>query len=209
MMLSSYSKLVKLLQSISLYFFLISFLATGFWHLVQLRRRPDAQPVSGVLVHAGQPEGHVLTRRGHHHVLGVELHALHGAGVVAVEHADLGAVLSVPDVDAPVCWTGNNKLTVRRERGFQRDLLGVYVALELRKVAWISILKFREVSVIKVLIGKLTVKVWRQEPEKASISLIMLPLVETKIVLPSGLNLRPVHSTSLSTAKLNKNTGLK
>ena len=61
----------------------------------------------------------------------------------------------------------------------------------------------------KVLIGKLTVKVWRQEPEKASISLIMLPLVETKIVLPSGLNLRPVHSTSLSTAKLNKNTGLK
>ena len=60
-----------------------------------------------------------------------------------------------------------------------------------------------------VYIGKLTVKVWRQEPEKASISLIMLPLVETKIVLPSGLNLRPVHSTSLSTAKLNKNTRLK
>ena len=35
--------------------------------------------------------------------LGVELHALHGAGVVAVEDTDLGAVLSVPDVDSPVC----------------------------------------------------------------------------------------------------------
>ena len=59
-------------QSISRDFFVfwISFLAgTGFWHLVQLWGRPDAQPVSGILIHAGQPEGHVLTRRGHHHVL--------------------------------------------------------------------------------------------------------------------------------------------
>ena len=54
---------------------------------------------SGVLVDAGQPEGHVLAGGGHHHVLGVELDAADGLLVVAVQHAHLRAVLGVPDVD--------------------------------------------------------------------------------------------------------------
>ncbi len=45
------------------------------------------------------------------------------------------------------------------------------------------------------------VKVCMLVPENASIKRIMLPLVEMRMVLPSGLNLRPVHSMSFSTAK--------
>ena len=56
----------------------------------------------GVLFDAGEPERHVLAGGGHQHVLGVELDALHGARVVAVQHAHLRPVLRVPDVDPPV-----------------------------------------------------------------------------------------------------------
>ena len=56
----------------------------------------------GVLLDAGEPERHVLAGGGHQHVLGVELDALHGARVVAVQHAHLRPVLRVPDVDPPV-----------------------------------------------------------------------------------------------------------
>ena len=46
---------------------------------------------------------------------------------------------------------------------------------------------------------KWPVNVWRLLPLNASINRIILPFVEIKIVLPSGLNLRPVHSMSFST----------
>lgn len=39
-----------------------------------------------------------------------------------------------------------------------------------------------------------TVNVCITFPVKESISLIIEPLVETKILLPSGLNFKPVHS---------------
>ena len=45
------------------------------------------------------------------------------------------------------------------------------------------------------------VKVWRLLPLKASMRRIILPLVEIKMVFPSGLNFRPVHSMSLSAKK--------
>ena len=44
-------------------------------------------------------------------------------------------------------------------------------------------------------------KVWRLLPLKASMRRIILPLVEIKMVFPSGLNFRPVHSMSLSAEK--------
>jgi hypothetical protein len=42
------------------------------------------------------------------------------------------------------------------------------------------------------------VNVWRVAPVKASISRMREPFVEMRIVLPSGLNLRPVQSISFS-----------
>ena len=82
-------------------------------------------PRSGVVVNTRQPERHVLARAGHQHVFGVELHALHRAGVVAVEDAHLGAVLGVPDVDAAVGRARDDKLRVRREGGLQGKVFGV------------------------------------------------------------------------------------
>lgn len=85
---------------------------------------------SHVLVDTGQPEGHVLARTGHQHVLGVELDALDGVAVVAVQDADLGAVLRVPDVDPAVGRAGNDELRVRTEAGLEGDVLRVEVAGE-------------------------------------------------------------------------------
>ena len=44
--------------------------------------------------------------------------------------------------------------------------------------------------------------VCKVSPLKLSMRRIRDPLVDISIVLPSGLNLRPVHSTSLSTKKI-------
>ena len=67
---------------------------------------------------------------------------------------------------------------------------------------WLSGLKEASNGIDFVL--RWPVNVCRILPEKASINLIMLPLVEIKMVLPSGLNLRPVHSTSLDPSKITK-----
>ena len=83
-----------------------------------------------VFVDGWQPEGHVLAGRGHHHVLGVELDTPDWVGVVAVEDADLGPILRVPDVHPAVRRAGDDKLRVGRERGFQRDPLRVQVTRE-------------------------------------------------------------------------------
>jgi len=68
---------------------------------------------------------------------------------------------------------------------------------------WLSGLKEASNGIDFVL--RWPVNVCRTVPEKASINLIMLPLVEIKMVLPSGLNFNPVHSgpfrSSFSAAK--------
>ena len=57
-------------------------------------------------------------------------------------------------------------------------------------------------SLIKHIYNKIiwigTEKVWRGLPWKASTKRITVPFVESKIVLPSGLNFRPVHSQPFS-----------
>ena len=53
----------------------------------------------------------------------------------------------------------------------------------------------------------LTIKVCNGVPWKASISLTTCPLVEIRIILPSGLNFMPVQSQSLSWASLNVANG--
>lgn len=83
-----------------------------------------------VVVDAGQPEGHVLASRRHHHVLWVELNAPDGLRVVTVQHAHFGAVLSVPDVNPAVSGSRNDELRVRGERRLQGDVLGVQVTGE-------------------------------------------------------------------------------
>ena len=55
-----------------------------------------------VVLDLGQPEDHLLTRAGKHHVLGVELDALDGFAVLRVEHGHLVAFLHVPDVNLAV-----------------------------------------------------------------------------------------------------------
>ena len=50
--------------------------------------------------------------------------------MVPVEHADLGAVLSVPDVDPPVGRPRYDELRVGRERCLEGDALRVEVARE-------------------------------------------------------------------------------
>ena len=48
---------------------------------------------------------------------------------------------------------------------------------------------------------KWPVKVLCVWPVKASINLIREPLVDTRMDFPSGLNFKPVHSTSLSAGR--------
>lgn len=64
---------------------------------------------------------------------------------------------------------------------------------------WPFYKNFRKLSKIEFLNYfkiRITVRVWRTFPWKASITLIIDPFVETRIYFPSGLNLSPVHSVS-------------
>ena len=51
----------------------------------------------------GSDTHHVGTGCGHHHVLGVELHVLDGAGVVAGQDGDLRPCLCAPAVHFSIC----------------------------------------------------------------------------------------------------------
>lgn len=74
---------------------------------------------SSVLVYTWQPKSHVLARRRHHHVLGVELDAPHWTCVVSIEYADFCAIFSIPDMDSAVGGPRDNKLTVGAKGSFQ------------------------------------------------------------------------------------------
>ena len=84
----------------------------------------------GVLLDAGEPERHVLAGGGHQHVLWIELDALYGARVIAVQHAHLRPVLRVPDVDPTVRRPRDDELRVGREGGLERQILRVEVSRE-------------------------------------------------------------------------------
>ena len=145
---------------------------------------------SGLLLDGRQPERHVLARRRHHHVLGVELDAADGAGVIAVQDADLGAVLGVPDVDT----------AVRRARDDELRVWKTTINKQLAVTGLTALLPGEnEASRGRLLELRCPVKVCRTAPLKASISLMREPLVDTRMVLPSGLNFSPVHSMSFST----------
>lgn len=85
---------------------------------------------SSVLIDTWQPKGHILARRGHHHVLGVELYASDGSGMVSIEYADFGAIFRIPNVDSAIGGPRDNKLTVGAKRGLQWDRFSVEMTSE-------------------------------------------------------------------------------
>jgi len=93
-------------------------------------RLPRLDHLPDLVIYVGEPEGHVGAGRGHHHVLRVEQHALDRALVISVQHADLLAVLRIPDVDPTVCRAADDELRVWGEGGLQGEVLGVEVASE-------------------------------------------------------------------------------
>ncbi len=65
------------------------------------------------------PEDHLLTRAGEHHVFRIELNALYRVRVLRVQHGHFVAFLHVPNVNLAVRRAAENELRVGRERRFQ------------------------------------------------------------------------------------------
>lgn len=93
-------------------------------------RSVETTKISLRIFQCWQPKRHIRTSWSQHHVLGIELNALHGPWMIGIQNANFISGVGIPNVNPAIGRTAEDELRIGTERCLDGDSLVVQVSCE-------------------------------------------------------------------------------